>query len=84
MRLHTHMTVLFLILYCACIWSILGTAPCRVSFVVFKHLRGVKNAGLRARGTRESEREHAEHVQDSKARDAYGRNGDATDIAGET
>lgn len=54
---------------------------CRVSFVVLKHLRAV-NAGLRARGIRESDLEHAEHVQDSKARNAYGLNGDATDMAG--
>ena len=73
------MTVLFFILYCACIWSILGAALCCADFVVFKHLRAVK-AGLRARGIRVSERVQAEQVQDPNAREGSCRNGNATDI----
>jgi hypothetical protein len=73
------MTVLFLALYRACIWSILGTVPCRAGFVVFKHRRVVK-AGLRARGIRVSERVHAEQVQDPNMREEDCRSGNATDI----
>lgn len=54
---------------------------CRAAFVVFRHLRAVK-AGLRVRGSRETEREHAEHVQASDMRGATCRNCDVTDIVG--
>lgn len=74
------MTVLFLILYCACIWSILGTVPRRGVWVEFKH-RGVK-LGLRVRGIRGTARVHAEQVQELNTRDACGRNGVAKDIVG--
>ena len=73
------MTVLFFILYCACIWSILGTVPCRASLVLFKHLRDM-SVGLRGRGIRGSDREQAAHVQDSRIRGASVRNGEAIDI----
>ena len=74
-----HMTVLFFILYCACIWSILGVALCRADFVVFKHLRAVK-VGLRVRGIRVSERVQVEQVQELNDREGNCRNGNATDI----
>lgn len=74
-----YMTVLFFILYCACIWSILGTVPCCVDFVVFKYLCAV-NAGLRARDILASEREHATHVQDASGREGSCRKGDVKDI----
>jgi len=77
----SYMTVLFLVLYCACIWSILGTVRRRGSSVEFKHLRVVK-AGLRARSIWLRARVHAEQVQDPKVRSPYGRNGVANDIAG--
>jgi hypothetical protein len=74
------MTVRFFILYCACIWSILGTVPCcRAGFVEFSHLRAVK-AGLRARGTLASERVHAKQVQEPSDREGSCRNGDAADM----
>lgn len=74
------MTVRFLILYCACIWSILGTVPCcRVGFVVFNHLRAFE-AGLRVRGIRVSDREHAKQVQEPSDREGNCRNGDAADM----
>jgi hypothetical protein len=63
-----YMTVLFFSLYLACIWSILGTWPCRVSFVVVSHLRAGLTVALRARGNRVNDREHDAHVQDSNAR----------------
>jgi len=75
------MTVRFFILYCACIWSILGTVPCcRAGFVLFIHLRAVK-AGLRARGILLSEREHDRQVQDPSDREGSCRNGEAADIS---
>lgn len=52
---------------------------CRNSLVVFRHLRVVR-AGLRARGNLGREREHAEHVQESSMRGAYGRNRAAKDM----
>ena len=74
------MTVRFFILYCACIWSILGTVQCcRAGFVLFIHLRAVK-AGLRARGILLSEREHDRQVQDPSGREGSCRNGDAAGI----
>jgi hypothetical protein len=73
------MTVLFLILYCAAIWSILGTVLDRAGFVVFKHLRAVK-AGLRVRGIRVSDRVQEEQVQEPNDREGNCRNGNATDI----
>lgn len=75
------MTVLFFILYCACIWSILGTVPCGADLAVFNHLCAVK-AGLRARGTRASEREHAKQVQEPDGLMGSCRNGDVKDIVG--
>jgi hypothetical protein len=75
-----YMTVLFFSLYLACIWSILGTWLCRVSFVVLSHLRVGVSVGLRVRGNRDKDREHDEHVQDSNARSDWCRSGDARDI----
>jgi hypothetical protein len=74
-----YMTVLFLILYCAAIWSILGTVLDCAGFVVFKHLRAVK-AGLRARGIRVSERVQAEQVQKPNDREGNCLKGKATDM----
>jgi hypothetical protein len=76
------MTVLFFILYCACIWSILGTVPCCAVLVVFKHLCTVK-AGLRARGILASEREHDKHVHEPSGREGSCRKGDVKDIVRE-
>jgi hypothetical protein len=73
------MTVLFLILYCAAIWSILGTVLDCAGFVVFKHLRAVK-AGWRARDVRVSERVQAEQVQEPNDREGNCLKGNATDI----
>jgi hypothetical protein len=77
-------TVLFFCLYRACIWSIRGTWPCRVSLGVVSHLRAGASVGLRVRGTRERDRAHDEQVQESNARSDWVRRGDAKDIIEES
>lgn len=60
-----YMTVLFFCLYLACIWSILGTAPCLASPVVLFeliHRRAAGTASFWVRGTRARDREHAVHI----------------------
>jgi hypothetical protein len=74
------MTVLFFSLYLACIWSILGTWLCRVSFVVVSHLRVGFVVASRMRGKRDDDREHDAHVQDLNARSERCRKGDMKDI----
>ena len=77
------MTVLFFCLYLACIWSMLGTEPCLASPVVLFeliHRRAAGIAGLRARGIRLREREHAVHIQGCAMRVWNCRSGNATDI----
>lgn len=77
------MTVLFFCLYLACIWSMLGTEPCLASPVVLFeliHRRAAGIAGLRARGMRLREREHAVHIHGCAIRAWNCRSGNATDI----
>jgi hypothetical protein len=77
------MTVLFFSLYLACIWSILGTWLCRISFVVFRHRLAVVNAGCRVRVDRGGDRKHAVQVQFPNARGIWRVNGEATDMTDE-
>lgn len=61
----------------------LGTEPCLVSPVVLFeliHLRAAGNAGLRARGTRPREREHAVQIHGCAMRAWNCRSGNATDM----
>lgn len=76
-----YMTVLFFSLYRACIWSIVGTLPCRTGFVEWSHRRVGVNAELRARGVRAIERAHDEHVQELNWRSDWCLSGVANDIA---
>jgi hypothetical protein len=78
------MTVLFFSLYLACIWSILGTWLCRVSFVVLSHRRVTADVGVRVRGIRDRDLEHDVQVQDSNARIDCCLSGVAKDIAAGT
>jgi hypothetical protein len=75
-------TVLFFSLYLACIWSILGTWPCRDSFVVVSHRRAGVKVALRVRCNRGSDRAHEAQVQEFKDRSDWFRRGDANDIFG--
>jgi hypothetical protein len=76
------MTVLFFSLYLACIWSILGTWLCRVSFVVLSHLLAGVKVGFRVRGNGASDLEHEAHVQLFNARSGWRLKGDVRDIFG--
>jgi hypothetical protein len=61
----------------------LGTAPCLVSPVVLFeliHRRAAGNAGLRVRGARLRDREHAVHIHGCAMRAWNCLNGNATDI----
>jgi hypothetical protein len=61
----------------------LGTAPCLASPVVLFeliHRRAAGIVGLRGRGIRLREREHAVHIHGWAMRPWYWRNGNATDI----
>jgi hypothetical protein len=75
-------TVLFFSLYLACIWSILGTWPCRDSFVVVSHRRAGVKVALRVRCNRGSDRAQDAHVQEFKDRSDWFRRGDVNDIFG--
>lgn len=77
------MTVLFFCLYLACIWSMLGTAPCLVSPVVLfelTHRRAAGNVGLRVRGIRPRDREHAVQIHGCAMRAWNCLRGNATDM----
>lgn len=77
-----YMTVLFFSLYRACIWSIVGTLPCRAGFVEWSHRRAGVNVELRVRGIRVKERAHDEHVHELlNWRSDWCRSGVASDIA---
>lgn len=77
----SYMTVLFFSLYRACIWSIVGTWPCRTEFVELSHLRVGVNVEVRARGIRAIERAHDEHVHELNWRSEWCLSGVANDMA---